>query len=265
MSVQQPHRPSTRETLVHLRDASVRGLHVSEKAVGRSINQARLTASLAVALLLVGFLLVAQWRGASTFTRSLDRQSDQNLAIIIQEITVENNALRAEIVRLQMRLMETGQASEDRARVLNEGAREMQSVRLLSGLDPAVGAGIVVTIRDPERVLLPQDFVRLIHELRAGGAEAIAVNGMRVSATSGFSGSDGNIRIDGAVSSRMFEVRVIGDTDNLAQALELPGGLQSTLSTFPGVSVEIERTDRTEVPAAGDNGFTYARKAGDGS
>ncbi len=253
------HLPS-RETFTHLKDASKKGLHASERAVGRSVNEARLMASLAVGLLLVGFLLVAQWRGAATFTRSLDRQSDQNLAIIIQEIAAENNALRGEIVRLQMRLMETGMESEDRSRVLNEAAKEMQAVRLVSGLDAVSGPGIVVAISDPERVLLPQDFVRLVHELRAGGAEAIAVNGTRVSATSGFAGGDGSIIINDVVFSRTYEVSVVGDPDNLAQALELPGGLRSTLLTFPGVNVEISPAEEVRVAAGLHGEFVYAQK-----
>ena len=255
----QPHLPN-RDTLVHLKDASVKGLHASERAVERSFNEARLTASLAVGLLLVGFLLVAQWRGAATFTHSLERQSDQNLAIIIQEIAGENNALRSEIVRIQMRLMEGGQESEDRSRVLNEAAKEMQAVRLVAGLDPVTGPGIIVSIRDPERVLLPQDFVRLVHELRAGGAEAIAVNGTRVSATSGFAGSDGSIRINNVVFSRVYEVSVVGNPSDLAQALELPGGLRSTLSTFPGVSVELDHAEEIRVPAVLQGEFEYAQK-----
>lgn len=257
------HLPS-RETLSHLKDASVRGLHASEKAVGRSFNEARLTASLAVGLLLVGFLLVAQWRGAATFTRSLERQSDQNLAIIIQELTAGNNALRSEIVRLQLRLIESGQASEDRTRVLNEAVKEMRAVRVVSGLDAATGPGIVVTIKDPDRVLLPQDFVRFVHELRAGGAEAISLNGVRISATTGIFGSDGDIRIEDSTFSRAFEVRAIGDPRTLSQALELPGGLRSTLVTFPGVGVTVEDSEQVEVPAAPDAGFTYARTSGDG-
>ncbi len=255
----QSHLPS-RETFVHLKDASVKGLHASERVVGRSFSEARLTASLAVGLMLVGFLLVAQWRGAATFTHSLERQSDQNLAIIIQEIAAENNALRGEIVRLQMRLMETGQESEDRSRVLNEAAKEMQAVRVVSGLDAVSGPGIIVTIRDPERVLLPQDFVRLVHDLGAGGAEAIAVNGTRVSATTGFAGFDGTIRINDDVFSRTYEVSVVGHPDNLAQALELPGGLSSTLSTFPGVGVGISRAEEVRVPAVLQHDFEYAQK-----
>ncbi len=253
-----------RGTLVHLKDESLRRLHASEKAVERSFHEARLTASLAVGLLLVGFLLVAQMRGTATFSQSLERQSDQNLAIIIQQTAAENNALRNEVVRLQVRLLEAGQATEDRTQLLNEAARELNSVSVVAGLEAAAGPGVTVVLSDPERVLLPQDFVRIVHELRAGGAEALAVNGVRVSATSGFSGGDGRIVLEGSEFSRRFEVDALGEPGNLAQALELPGGLKSTLATFPGVEVEIVKKDQLRVPAAKRIGFVHGTPVEDG-
>jgi uncharacterized protein YlxW (UPF0749 family) len=249
-------RIPSKDTLVHLRDESVKRLSVSERLVQRSFNDARLVASLAVGLLLVGFLLVAQMRGQASFSGSLERQSDQNLAIIIQQLTAENNVLRTEVARLQMRLLEAGQATEDRTQLLNEAARELNSVSMMAGLEPATGPGVIVRIADPERVLLPQDFLRLVHELRGGGAEAVAVNGIRVTATSGFGGRGGRIELDGTALARDYEVIALGEQGNLAQALELPGGLKTTLATFPGVTVEVSRAEELAVPAGRSGGYT---------
>jgi len=258
-------RLPSRDKLVGFKDEAVKRLHASETMIGRSFNEVRLTASLAVGLLLVGFLLVAQMRGSATLSESLERQSDQNLAIIIQEIAVENNSLRSEVVRLQMRLLEAGKATEDRTQLLNEATKELNAVSLMAGLEPATGSGISVTITDPERVLLPQDFVRLVHELRTGGAEAIAVNGIRVTATSGFAGGNGQVVLDDVVLSRDYEIVAIGEPGNLAQALELPGGLRSTLSTFPGVDVTIvQEVDDLFVPAARHPEFEAGSPVEDG-
>lgn len=248
-------RVPSRDKLVYLRDESVKALQASENLVERSFNQARLVATLAAGLMLVGFLLVAQMRGQATYSGSLERQSDQNLAIIIEQLTAENTVLRTEVARLQMRLLEAGQATEDRARVLNEATKELNAVSVVAGLNAASGPGITITIDDPERVLLPQDFVRMIHELRAGGAEAIAVNGVRVSATSGFAGQGGRIELDGMALARGYEVIALGEPGNLAQSLALPGGLKSTLATFPGVVVTLTESDELSVPAAATREF----------
>lgn len=242
-----PRLPS-KDKLVHLRDQSVRRLHDSENVVGRSFNQARLVASLAAGLLLVGFLVVAQMRGQASVSGSLERQSDQNLAIIIQQLTAENNALRTEVARLQLRLLEASQATEDRTQLMNEAAKELNAVSLVAGLESAQGPGVTVSISDPERVLLPQDFVRVVHELRGGGAEAISVNGIRVTATSGFAGGNGRIALDGTTLARDYEVVALGEPGNLTQALALPGGLKTTLETFPGVTVSVSQGDELSVP-----------------
>ena len=247
----------TREALAHLRDESVRRLVASEKAVEREFHTARLLVSLAAGLVLVGFLLVAQWRGNATLESSLERLSDQNLAIIIQEITAENTSLRSEVMRLETRIFAAQSETKDRGEVLNEAARELRAIRLISGLDAASGPGVRITIADPQRVLLPQDFVSLVQELRAGGSEAIEVNGVRVGAMSGFSGMDGTIELDGVVLTRDFEINAVGDPASLEQAIALPGGLKSTLSTFPGVKVDILRLDVVKVSRVAEVTFEF--------
>lgn len=216
----------------------------------RGFNEARLTASLSVAMLLVGFLLVAQWRGNATFSASLDRQSDQNLAIIIEDLTTQNALLRNEVMRLEVRLLEAERAGKDRGELLNEAAKELSGTRALAGLDAVAGPGVAVRISDPEQVLLPQDFVALVNELRAGGAEAIALNDTRILATSGFAGGDGSIRVNDSSISGDYELAAIGDPEGLEQSLALPGGIKSTLSTFPGVTVTIEKSNDIRLPAA---------------
>ncbi len=256
----QQSKPSrTREKLTHLKDVSLRHIAAGERVVERGFQNARLMATLAAALMLAGFMLVAQWRGNAVLAKSPERQTDQNLAIIIQELTSENTALRSEIMRLQTRIIEAERETSDRSQLLNEAAKELQALRAIAGFELVKGPGIHVTLVDDERVLLPQDFVALVNELRAGGAEAVSVNGMRVDALTGFSGGDGTIRVDGTVLAREFKVVAIGNPDNLEQSLTLPGGLKSTLSTFPGVTVVVERRDELTVAAAPEPVFEAGR------
>jgi len=250
----KPHR-----TLIQLRDESWKRLVESEKAMERSFQEGRLLVTLAAGLLLVGFLLVAQWRGNASLSTDVARQSDQSLGMIIQQLTAENAGLRSEVLRLQTRILDAEREGIDRSEVLNEAAKELNSLRIMAGLESGMGTGITIVIDDPERVLLPQDFVALVHELRAGGAEAIAVNGRRVSATSGFSGSDGRVVLDGAELSRSYKVVALGDPHGLEQSLTLPGGLVSTLSTFPGVGIEIQQGEGLRVAEAQTPVFNHGQ------
>jgi uncharacterized protein YlxW (UPF0749 family) len=237
----------TKERLIHLKDVSWQRLVESEKAVERSFQQGRLVLSLAAGLILVGFLLVAQWRGIVTYGQQSERQTDQDLAIVVQELTEENGALRDEVMRLELRLFEAQANTQGEGEVLNEAAKELNALRVMSGLQTALGPGVNVIVTDPEGMLLPEDFTTVVHELRAGGAEAIAVNGRRVSARTGFSGYTGYVEMEGVPLTRDYRVTAIGNAANLEQSLTLPGGIQSVLEAFPGVEVEIEQADELRV------------------
>lgn len=250
-----PHSHKTKDRLIHLRDVSWQRIVESEKAVERSFQQGRLVLSLAIGMLLVGFLLVGQWRGIVTYGQEYERQTDQDLAIIVQELTDENAALRDEVMRLEMRLFEAEADTQNEGEVLNEAAKEINGLRVIAGLEGAVGPGILVTIGDPEAMMLPEDFSAIMHELRAGGAEAIAVNGRRVSAGTGFAGETGRVEMDGLPLTRDYRVTAVGHPGNLEQSLTLPGGIESVLEAFPGVDVEIEQLEELRVGASEGGGF----------
>jgi len=246
-----------RRKLVHLRDESWRRIVESEKAVERSFQEGRLFVSLAAGMLLVGFLLVGQWRGYASLSSDLSRQSDQSLGIIIEEITAENSELRNEVLRLELRMLEAEREGIDRSEVLNEAAKELSGLRVMAGLSAASGPGVTIVIEDQEKVLLAQDFVALVHDLRAGGAEAISVDGKRVIGISGFAGEGGDLEMDGAALAHSHHVVALGSPSDLEQAVELPGGFVSTLSTFPGVTIEVSQEESLMVPAADTIQFIY--------
>jgi len=246
-----PHSHKTKDRLIHLRDVSWQRIMESEKVVERSFQKGRLVTSLAVGLMLVGFLLVAQWKGVVTYGQDYERRTDQDLALVVQELSGENGALRDEVLRLEMRLFEAEANTQNEGELLNEAAKELNALRVTAGLEAAVGPGIAVTVADPEGMLLPEDFAAIVHELRAGGAEALAVNGRRVLSRTGYSGDAGRVEMDGAPLTRDYRVTAVGHPGNLEQSLTLPGGMRSVLEAFPGVSVEIEQVEEIRV-AAGD-------------
>jgi uncharacterized protein YlxW (UPF0749 family) len=241
---------TSKERFKSIREASVRTIVASEKAVERVVERqfqaARLVASLAVGLFLVGFLLVAQWRGVESLEEDLESQSDQELAVIVQELATGNDELRREALRLEQRIAEVERSEEGQATVLNEAVRELQALRVLSGLEEATGPGVSVRVSDPQGVILARDLVSVVNELKAAGAEAIAVDGLRVGATSGFVQAADGIRLDGASLDDSILIEAIGEPQTLSQALGMPGGVVASLGSFPGVTVDVrEREDVT--------------------
>lgn len=265
MSTPKPRQKETMHTLrdgsrraMHvIRDESLRAIKASEEAARRTFQEARLRTSLAIGLALVGFLLVAQWRGVSTSASSLEGQSDQNLAIIISEMSAENSSMRDEILRLETRLLEADRDEKGRTEVLAQAACDVENLRLLSGSEAAKGPGVVVTVRDPSGTLLPQDLVNVVQELRAAGAEAIDLDGVRLSATTGLGSRGKRLTVGHTDLDRSLVFTAIGDPANLRQALELPGGLKATLGAFPDVRITIETRDELVVPAGTMGDYHY--------
>lgn len=239
----------SRRALTTLREESIKRLKASEKAVEHRFHEARLLASLAAALTLAGFLLVAQWRGVESYAAARDELTDRDLAVIIQEMTAENNAMRSEASRLELRVWRAGDDEESRGEVLNQAATELRDIRLVAGLESASGPGVTLRLGDPRGELGAADLVDALNELRAAGAEAVAVDGRRVEALSGFSERDGTLYLDARPLQPGPEFSAIGDPEALEQALKLPGGLLSTLAARPGVRATVEVEERLQLPA----------------
>jgi uncharacterized protein YlxW (UPF0749 family) len=88
----------------------------------------------------------------------------------------------------------------------------------------------------------------MIQELRDAGAEAIAVGGVRMVASS-WVGSDGDtIVISGTQVAEPLVVIAVGEPQTIATALQIPGGVAETIRAGGG-SITIDREDRVQVPA----------------
>ncbi|GAB4273968.1 MAG: DUF881 domain-containing protein [Coriobacteriia bacterium] len=228
----------------------VRSEKAIERVVGAQVIRARLVMSLALLLFLVGFLLVAQWRGADTLDSRLAAQEDQELAAVVQQLSQENDALRREVLRLEERIEEAEATEASQRSVLNEAARELQSLRVVSGAEAATGPGVTVRVSDPGGVLLASDLVLLVNEAKAAGAEAMSLGGARLTATTGIAQTDDGIAVDGKVLSGSVVLACIGDPDLIRQGLEMPGGVVSSLAGYPGVTVQVLEQESLTLPAA---------------
>src|SRR5207249_11152939 len=91
--------------------------------------------------------------------------------------------------------------------------------------------------------------IDLIEELRDAGAEAIGVNGLRVGASSWFGEDNGDVVLDGHPLVAPYHVAAIGQPATLDGGLAIPGGALDTFRTQKGVTVEVQRLARVDLPA----------------
>ena len=134
------------------------------------------------------------------------------------------------------------------------------------------GEGVIITMNDSTDtakngenqnlyVIHDDDILRVINELRAAGAEAISINGQRLTATSEIRCAGPTLSVNNIRSAAPFEISAIGDKKNLANAVKMRGGVAETLSVW-GIALDIKISDKILIPAY--NGTTknlYAKIA----
>lgn len=135
---------------------------------------------------------------------------------------------------------------------------EAQDLRLLLGVIPATGAGVKVTLKDADYNPVeqnPNDYIvheshilRVINELRISGAQGLAINGQRITSNSSIKCTGPVITIDGRTFPAPFVIEAVGDSDVLASALSLKGGVLDGLAR-ENIVVTLEQLKDVRLPA----------------
>lgn len=197
----------------------------------------------------VGFVLVSQFRGQRRFSRQLQAESETDLARILSSLDSEADSLRDEIasLRLQLQDVETSSRRDDAATRAAED--QLADMEVLAGTVPVHGPGVTVDVDDPGHSLRYDSLIDLVQELRDAGAEAMAVNGMRIGAASAFFPQGGAITLDGTPLRAPYRVTAIGESATLETGLAIRGGAVETLSAVKDVHVDVRREGDVKLPA----------------
>lgn len=202
--------------------------------------------ALAAIALLLGFLLVVQVRAQQAGT-GLEAQSSQDLTLLIANLTTRSDALRAELADLQRQLDTMGVARARGETSVGQLRSDLERVRLWAGLEAATGPGVRITVDGPVPAVAMAD---LVNELRNVGAEAIAVDDVRVVAGSVVAGPARGLSIDNTALGPRVEITAIGNAPTLTGALTRAGGIVAQVqATYTDVAIEVTPLDAVEVPA----------------
>jgi len=142
--------------------------------------------------------------------------------------------------------------------------KELEEVRMWTGLVPVQGKGIIVSLNDSSN--LPDsanvnDFIvheenirQVVNELFSAGAEAISINGQRLSTNSAIRCVGPTVLVNEVKTVPPFEISAIGEPETLVTALQMPGGVLQSLKEWTNIEVKLEKKDRLDLPAyAGDS------------
>ncbi|MGW3660777.1 DUF881 domain-containing protein [Streptomyces sp. NPDC005151] len=187
-------------------------------------------AQLIVALLLfvLGLGLAIQVRSNSD-NSALRGARQEDLVRILDELDDRTQRLEDEKQRLDDQRTELENSSDQAEEARKQTVEKERQLGILAGTVAAHGPGIMLTVNDPGDAVQADMLLDALQELRAAGAEAIEVNGVRVVANTYFSGDGGAIKVDDRSIPAPYVFKVIGKPQDLEPALNIPGGVVQTL------------------------------------
>ena len=216
--------------------------------------------TLGLALLALGFLIAAQLAAEGPRVR-YTTQERSPLVETALELQSEQDGLKAQIgdLRDQIQAMEEqGQGTTATVRDLND---RLEQARIAAGLIPLTGTGLVLRLADSTQanpgdangtdyLVSARDIRTVVDELWLAGAEAIAVNGERVTTSTGVLDIGHSILVNSAYLAPPYQVSAIGPPDLLEQLGVSQGWrefIQTRRGTF-GLDIAFAEPEVVDVP-----------------
>jgi uncharacterized protein YlxW (UPF0749 family) len=200
--------------------------------------------SLFAVALIIGLLLVGQLRSQAR-PIELSSLSAQELSQLIETLSAGNLELSEGLDELRAQIRDYEQAAVEGQSDTAISEEALLGISAFGGLVGVEGQGIRVMAEGSFDPVAVND---LIHELRNAGAEAIAIDDIRITARSVAVLGTSSIEIDGIAIGPTFELRAIGSPDGLQAAIERPGGILSLYEQSIDARFTVSQVDRLVLP-----------------
>ena len=201
-----------------------------------------------VVALFLGILVVTQFRSQDVYSRSLQLETPASLTTLIANLSDRNNTLRDEIFDLRLRVTSARDSVASGKGSLVESQHQIDQLKVFTAQSAARGQGITVKIDGGFDDRAMSD---LTNELRNAGAEAIAVNDVRVGPRSWYApGPERTILLDGRQLNGPWTVKAIGASEVIFVAITRIGGIEGQFELiYPKTRFTVAREATLDVAA----------------
>ena len=218
----------------------------------------RATLSVTFVLILAGFLFTANAR----LSGGEENRQPENFVELVRQESEHGDAVHAEVEDLRATVAELTLAQDTSDREVDPEVAARSGIA--TGLTAVSGTGLRVALQDAptnrpqpdgivadDLVVHQQDLEGVINALWAGGAEAMTLQGQRVTTLTAFRCVGNVLSLHGRVYSPPYTVEVIGDPARLQQALDD----SPTVEVFReyvdavGLGYEVRKLDDVTLPA----------------
>lgn len=209
------------------------------------------------------FFLILGFIVSFTFIAKVENKAD-NLSVTdpllpkieqtkkdLNTIESKNAALESEIFILNHYLTGTLESREK---------QELLNLSKLTGTHQYIGPGIIIKLSDNNKsvkegenpnlgIIHDMDLVELVNNLWTAKAEAISINGERITSLTGINCVGSAIMINKSRIFPPFVIKAIGTPEKLSKIIE--NGYMKTLNSY-GIKYFIEKYNRLELPPNGN-------------
>ena len=217
--------------------------------------------TLGIALLALGFLIAAQLASEGPRVRYTSQERTP-LVETATEMQSDQDGLKARILetRAQIQSVEgQGEGAADLVRQLNA---RLEQARIAAGLIALTGSGIVLQLEDSKEPVPPggsesdylvgsRDIRVVVEQLWGAGAEAIAVNGERITPTSAIIDIGSSLLVNSAYLAPPYQISALGPSDLYDRLGASPGFIDFVRARGDGygIRVSIAEPESVDIPA----------------
>jgi uncharacterized protein YlxW (UPF0749 family) len=226
-----------------------------------------------VVVLAVFGLLLATAAVQTARTAPTQQRSRASLVEQVQERRTELADVRTELREQRGVVASVVRARAAEGQTQTGLEQRLRRLGAATGTVPVTGPGVRITVDDRpgahtrRQVVLDEDLQRLVNGLWVAGAEAVAINGERLTALSAVREAGEAITVNFHSLRRPYVVEAIGDPHSLpARFIESDGGTWwLNLQSVYQLRFEMTSEDSLTLPAVPTPSLRHARTAGGGA
>ena len=229
--------------------------------------------AIAAVLFLTSFVIVLQFKSVMRNT-GVDKSQLQRVEDLQKELVKEQEK-NIDLSRQLLQANSTLETYRENAQKNDSGskamAEELKNAMVLAGLTDVEGQGVTIVLKDStetaigvssaDYVIHDRDLRDIVNELVASGAEAISINGERISGKSAIRCVGPTVTINNRYFAPPFTIKAIGNPDTLEAGLNIRDGVVDVMRAFK-IEVTITKSNKIQIPKYnGTVTFQYAEEA----
>jgi len=217
--------------------------------------------TLGLALLVLGFLIAAQLAAEGPRVR-YTTQERTPLVQTAKDLQTEQDGLKARILELRAKIQTVETQGQGSAATVKDLNTQLQQARIAAGLIPLTGSGIVIQLDDSKEPVPPggsqadylvgsRDIRVVVEELWNAGAEAISVNGERLTTSTAIIDVGSSVLVNSAYLTPPYQVSALGAPDLYQKLSASPAFVDFVRARGAGYGIQISVAEpqSVDIPA----------------